>query len=76
VTLHGPFDTLSKRISPSLGALEAIDLKSCMLHTGSHSLEAITIHLLLLGVDFKVHEPPELITYIKELTTRLTKGIT
>jgi len=75
VTLHGPFDTLSKRISPSLGALEAIDQQSCMLHTGSHSLEAITIHLLLVGVDFQVHEPPELVTYIKELATRLTKGV-
>ena len=75
VTLHGPFETLSKRISPSLGALEAIDQQSCMLHTGSHSLEAITIHLLLVGVDFQVHEPPELVTYIKELATRLSKGV-
>jgi hypothetical protein len=46
-----------------------------MLHTGSHSLEAITIHLLLVGVAFQVHEPPELVTYIKELATRLTNGI-
>jgi hypothetical protein len=46
-----------------------------MLHTGSHSLEAITIHLLLVGVEFHVHEPPELVTYIKEVATRLSKGI-
>ncbi len=57
VTLHGPFDTLSKRISPSLGALEAIDEQSCMLHTGSHSLEAITIHLLLWESTFKSTNP-------------------
>lgn len=75
VTLHGSMEVLSKRISPSLGALEAINQHSCMLHTGSHSLEAITIHLLLLGVEFQVHEPAELITYIRELGARLIQGV-
>jgi predicted DNA-binding transcriptional regulator YafY len=75
VTLHGAVEALSKRISPSLGALEAIDQRSCLLHTGSHSLEAITIHLLFLGVDFRVHEPPELIGYIRELTCRFTQAV-
>jgi hypothetical protein len=28
-----------------------------------------------VGVDFQVHEPRELVTFIKELATRLTKGI-
>jgi predicted DNA-binding transcriptional regulator YafY len=75
VTLLAPLETLTKRISPSLGALEAIDQNSCLLLTGSHSLEAITIHLLLLGVAFRVHEPPELTSYIRELTGRFTQGI-
>lgn len=75
VKLHGRFETLSKRISPSLGALEAIDQNSCMLHTGSHSLEAITIHLLLLDVEFQIHEPPELIAYIRNVTGRLNQAI-
>jgi hypothetical protein len=75
VTLQSPMETLAKRISPSLGALEAIDTQSCLLHTGAHSLEAITIHLMLLGIDFQVHEPPELIAYIRELTVRLTQGV-
>lgn len=74
VTLHASFDTLTKRISPSLGALEAIDQDSCLLLTGSHSLEAITIHLLLLGVSFQVHEPPELISYLRDVTHRFTSG--
>ena len=74
VTLHAPLETLTKRISPSLGALEAINRDSCLLLTGSHSLEAITIHLLLLGVAFRVHEPPELISYIQELIARFSQG--
>ena len=59
---------------PSAGVLEAIDGDSCMLHTGSHSLEGITIHLSMLGVDFRVHEPAELIDYIRRLTERLGRA--
>jgi predicted DNA-binding transcriptional regulator YafY len=75
VTLHAPMETLANRISPSLGALEAVNTQCCLLHTGAHSLEAITIHLLLLGVGFQVHEPPELITYIRELIARLSQAV-
>jgi predicted DNA-binding transcriptional regulator YafY len=54
--------------------LEAVDECSCLLHTGSHSLEGFTIHLSLLGVDFQVHEPPELIDYIRRLADRLRQA--
>jgi len=75
VTLDVPVDAVAKRIPPSAGVLEAIDDSSCMLRTGSHSLEGITIHLSLLGVGFRVHEPPELIDYIRQLTERLRGAI-
>ena len=75
VTLDATVDAISKRIPPSAGVLEAIDERSCMLHTGSHSLEGITIHLSLLGVGFRVHEPLELIDYIRQLADRLNRAI-
>ncbi|HZQ96439.1 MAG TPA: YafY family protein [Candidatus Sulfotelmatobacter sp.] len=75
VTLHAPIEDLNKRISPSIGALETIDGHSCLLHTGAHSLEAILIHLLLAGVEFQVHEPPELIQYIRQVAGRLSHGV-
>ena len=75
VTLRAPAEVVSKRIPPSAGVLEAIDESSCTLHTGAHSLEGITIHLSLLGVDFQVHEPPELIDYIRRLANRLGQAV-
>lgn len=75
VTLQAPVDAVAKRIPQSAGVLEAIDERSCMLHTGAHSLESITIHLSMLGVDFQVHEPPELIDYIRQLTERLSRAL-
>jgi hypothetical protein len=71
VTLQAPVESLTSRIPPSAGVLEAINENSCLLHTGSHSLEGITIHLSLLGVGFQVHEPPELISYMRNLADRL-----
>jgi predicted DNA-binding transcriptional regulator YafY len=75
VTLHAPVEAVAKRVPPSAGVLEALDDRSCMLHTGSHSLEGITIHLSLLNIDFQVHEPPELIEYISQLSDRLRHAI-
>jgi predicted DNA-binding transcriptional regulator YafY len=74
VTLDAPVDAIAKRVPPSAGVLEAIDERSCVLHTGSHSLEGITIHLSLLGVGFRVHDPPELIDYIRQLADRLRRA--
>ena len=74
VTLHAPVEAVAKRVPASAGVLETIAEHSCMLHTGSHSLEGITIHLSMLGVDFQVHEPAELIDYIRRLTERLGRA--
>jgi predicted DNA-binding transcriptional regulator YafY len=71
VTLFAPVEAIAKRVPPSTGVLEAIDERSCMLYTGSHSLEGLTIHLIWLSVDFQVHEPAELRDYIRGLTERL-----
>jgi len=75
ITLYAPLETLAKRIPPSAGVLESIDDKSCLLQTGSYSLEGVVMHLSWLGVDFKVHEPTELIAYIRALASRLNASI-
>jgi predicted DNA-binding transcriptional regulator YafY len=71
VTLQASVESLAQRLPPAAGMLETIDQNSCMLHTGSHSLESITMHLSWLGVPFVVHEPPELISYLRALGQRL-----
>ena len=75
ITLHASLEALSRRIPPSAGVLQSIDENSCMLQTGSYSLEGIAMHLSWLGVDFRVHEPPELIDYIRKLVDRFHAAI-
>ena len=75
ITLHAPLETLTKRIPPSAGVLESIDEQSCLLRTGSYSVEGIAMHLSWLGVDFRVHEPPELIEYVRKLAGRFSASV-
>lgn len=72
VTLYAPVEVIAKRVPPAAGTLEAAGATSCLLTTGSHSWESIAIHLLWLGVDFQVQEPPELIAYLAALSERIT----
>lgn len=71
ITLHASVETLAKKIPPSAGVLEAINENSCMLRTGSHSVEGIAMHLSWLGVDFQVHEPDELVAHLRKLAERM-----
>jgi len=75
ITLHAPLESLTKRIPPSAGVLESIDDQSCLLQTGSYSVEGIAMHLSWLGVDFRVHEPPELIEHIRKMAGRFSASV-
>ena len=68
-------EALAKRIPPSAGVLEAIDQNSCLLQTGSYSVEGVAMHLSWLGVDFQVHEPRELIEYMRKLAARFLASV-
>jgi predicted DNA-binding transcriptional regulator YafY len=74
-TLQAPVETIAPRIPPTAGMLEAINPQSCMLHTGAHSLDILSLHLALLGVDFQIHEPPELIEHLQLLGQRLIRSV-
>ncbi|MEV7011512.1 YafY family protein [Streptosporangium sp. NPDC051022] len=72
VTLHAPMAVVADRVwAAAHGTLEATGEHSCVLRTGGDSLEWLALTLGLLDVGFTVHEPPELIGYIRRLTGRL-----
>jgi hypothetical protein len=43
-----------------------------LAHTDT--LEWTALRLMMLGCDFTVHEPPELIDYLRTLGTRITNA--
>jgi predicted DNA-binding transcriptional regulator YafY len=75
VVVHAPADEIASRITPAVGHVEARDAGSCVLHTGSDSLESFAVHLGMLGVDFEVVDPPELVDHITLLAERYARAV-
>jgi predicted DNA-binding transcriptional regulator YafY len=73
-TIQAPAEAVAERIPPTIGVLEAIDERSCTLHTGSNSLDELALYVALLGHEFQVHEPPELVDHVHALAARLTRA--
>ena len=74
VTVHAPAAALADRIGPWIGTLTAVDDRSSILDTGADSLEMLAVYLGLLGVDFTVSEPPELVERIQALGERYARA--
>ena len=70
VTVHAPAAVVVERINPAVGTVEAVDDATCVLDTGADTVESLAVHLGLLGVDFTVLDPPELVAVIRELSAR------
>ena len=57
-----------------MGALTTIDERSCEYRTGDDSLDWLVMRIGMLGVEFEVHEPPELAQRLRELAARYTRA--
>jgi predicted DNA-binding transcriptional regulator YafY len=73
-TLRLPADQVTDRLGAAAGDVEAIDEHSCRLRGRADTLEWLASRLLMLGCDFEVHEPPELIAHLRELGARATRA--
>jgi predicted DNA-binding transcriptional regulator YafY len=74
VTLHAPAAELAERTPYLGGGLEALDERTCELRVSDESLDWLAMRIALLGVDFEVHEPPELAERLLELAARFTRA--
>ena len=75
VTLAVSAEELRRRGTSLWGAtLEAVDDRSCTYRAGDDDLGWLAIRIAMLGVDFVVHEPPELAEHIRALGSRLQRA--
>jgi predicted DNA-binding transcriptional regulator YafY len=73
VTLHAPADEIKSR--PYLwGTVEPIDDRTCEYRTSDDSLDWLALRIGMLGVEFEVHEPPELVERYRELSARFARA--
>ncbi|GAA3699748.1 YafY family protein [Nonomuraea antimicrobica] len=70
VTLH----TAPTEPIRALGEVTPLDGERCRLHMRGDTLDWLAFHLLALGREFEVHEPPELAAHLHTLAARLTRA--
>ncbi len=74
ITLHVPLETAAERIPSAAGTLQAIDDHTCELRLSANSLDHLSVYLVLIGFEFEVREPPELVDRVRSLAERFTRA--
>jgi predicted DNA-binding transcriptional regulator YafY len=64
-----------ERINPAVGTVEPIDNKTCILRTGADDLDTVAVYIGLLGYEFRVVSPPELIDRLRAISQRYARAI-
>jgi predicted DNA-binding transcriptional regulator YafY len=74
VTLHATAEEIASRVPPHWGTIEPIDAHTCKYRTGDDDLRWLALRIAMLGVEFQVHEPPELVEHLRALALRLSRA--
>jgi predicted DNA-binding transcriptional regulator YafY len=74
VTVHAPATDVVTRVNPAVGMVTAVDDATCVLDTGADTIESLAVHIGLLGYDFEVRNPPELVAHLRMLAERYLRA--
>jgi hypothetical protein len=72
--IDAPADAVIARINPAVGVVEAVDPSTSVLVTGADSLETIAAYIGMLGMDFTVDEPAELVPHLRRVGERYLRA--
>jgi predicted DNA-binding transcriptional regulator YafY len=75
VTLRAGAAEIAGRIPAYWGTIEPIDARRCRFSTGDDDLNWLGLRIAMLGVDFEVQEPPELVEQLRALSQRLARAV-
>ncbi|TDW78042.1 helix-turn-helix transcriptional regulator [Kribbella sp. VKM Ac-2573] len=75
ITVDAPAQEVLSRIHAAVGIVESIDDNTCVLVTGADSLEIVAVYIGMLGLDFHVDGPPELLTHLQTIGNRYLNAI-
>ena len=75
VTVHAPAEAVAERVPRFVGPIRAVDAETCVLSTGNESPESLAAYLGMIGFDFTVDSPPELVAAVRELGRRHLRAV-
>jgi predicted DNA-binding transcriptional regulator YafY len=70
-TLHAPADRVAARAGDAISTIEPIDARRCRITIDGDTLAFLATRLILFECAVDVHEPPELIDYLRAVVRRL-----
>jgi predicted DNA-binding transcriptional regulator YafY len=74
LTLRCAAKDIAKRVPSHWGSVEPIDSHSCEYRTRDDDIGWLAQRVVMLGVDFEVHEPAELRDELRKLSERLERA--
>jgi predicted DNA-binding transcriptional regulator YafY len=74
ITVFASAQEVLSRINATVGVVEAVSDERCVLVTGADSLETVAVYIGMLGLDFEVSGPPELIDHLAILGERYLRS--
>jgi predicted DNA-binding transcriptional regulator YafY len=75
ITVNASAEEVLSRINPAVGVVEAVDDHTCVLVTGADTVETVAVYIGMLGLDFAVTEPPELLAHLTTLAERYARAV-
>ncbi|HEY2638768.1 MAG TPA: YafY family protein [Streptosporangiaceae bacterium] len=74
VRVQAPANVVAGLVPPTVAVIEAVSADSCLLTSGSDSLDSLAFHIAMIGCDFTVLDPPELTERMEALAARLQQA--
>ncbi|MGV1049709.1 MAG: helix-turn-helix transcriptional regulator [Solirubrobacterales bacterium] len=74
ITVHASADEMTRRLPSHWGRFDPIDAERCEHRARDDDLEWLAMRIVMLGVDFTVNEPPELIDHLQALARRMDRA--
>jgi predicted DNA-binding transcriptional regulator YafY len=74
VTLRAPAEEMTGRYAAHWGTIAPIDAHTCEYRAGDDNLAWLALRIAMFGVDFEVHEPPELVEHVRALAERFERA--
>jgi len=72
--VHAPAGSLAARLPPEV-EITPRDALSCVVQVGSDNALMLALHLGMIGADFTVTGPPELVAQLGELSARFARAV-
>jgi predicted DNA-binding transcriptional regulator YafY len=76
VVVHAPAAEVAARTHRPLESIEVVDDGRCRVRLVAESIDWLALRVAMLGLDFEVTAPPELVGELRDLSARLERGVT